>query len=52
MVPAWPIQTQFIIAQKLLCETGYFPFLVKFFLEGFGAGRDRHGAETPLIDEV
>jgi hypothetical protein len=52
MAPCRPILAQFIIAQKLLCETGYFPFLVKFFLEGFGAGRDRHGAETPLIDEV
>jgi hypothetical protein len=52
MVPAWPIQTQFIIAQKLLCETGYLLILVKFFLEGIGTGRDRHGAEPPLIDEA
>jgi hypothetical protein len=52
MALTWPIQTQFIIAQKLLCETGYLLITVKFFLEGVGAGRDRHGAETQSIDEL
>jgi hypothetical protein len=52
MVPDWPIQTQFIIAQILLCETGYLLIPVKYFLEWAGAGRDRHGAETQSLDEV
>jgi hypothetical protein len=39
-----------MIAQNLLCKTGYLPFLVKFALELFGAGEVRSSAKAQLVD--
>jgi len=39
-----------MIAQYLLCKTGYLRFLVKFALEVFGAAEVRYSAKAQLVD--